>query len=63
MKRDGLSAAAAAQKISAQLPQEEKKKFADFLIDTSGDFEMTRGQVEEVFHRLVAVQKEESAEP
>jgi dephospho-CoA kinase len=42
MSRDGLSREAAEQRIDSQMPQEEKKKYADFLIDTSGDFDSTR---------------------
>lgn len=52
MSRDGLSVEAAEQRINSQMPQEEKKKYADFLIDTSGDFDSTRGQVREVFQEL-----------
>jgi len=52
MSRNGLSREAAEQRINSQLPQEEKKKYADFLIDTSGDFAYTRAQVEAVFIEL-----------
>lgn len=52
MSRDGLSREAAQQRINAQMPQEEKKKYADFLIDTSSDFDSTRAQVREVFRQL-----------
>ena len=52
MARNGLSQADAERRISAQMPQEEKKKYADFLIDTSDDFEQTRVQVQSVFHQL-----------
>ncbi len=52
MSRDGLSRASAEQRIISQMPQEEKKKFADFLIDTSGDFDSTRAQVEAVYRQL-----------
>jgi dephospho-CoA kinase len=52
MKRDGLSQAVAEERIKAQMPQEEKMEYADFLIDTSGDFENTRAQVEAVFEQL-----------
>ena len=52
MKRDGLSREAAAARIAAQMPQDEKKEFADFLIDTSGSFDETRVQVEHVYHQL-----------
>lgn len=52
MSRDGLSLEAAEQRINSQMPQEEKKRYADFLIDSSGDFESTRGQVEAVYDQL-----------
>jgi dephospho-CoA kinase len=35
MLRDGLPEAEAKKRIAAQMPQEEKKRHADFLIDTS----------------------------
>jgi dephospho-CoA kinase len=52
MSRDGLDREQAEQRIAAQMPQDEKKKFADFLIDTSGGFAGTRPQTEAVFRRL-----------
>jgi len=52
MARDDLSEGEAQQRISAQMPQEEKKKFGDHLIDTSGGFEETRKQVISVFSQL-----------
>lgn len=50
--RDDLPETEAKKRISAQMPQEEKKRYADFLIDTSNGFEDTRGQVNEVFEKL-----------
>jgi dephospho-CoA kinase len=52
MERDGLSREAAEQRIKSQMPQEEKTKYADFLLDSSGDFENTRAQVGTVFEQL-----------
>ena len=52
MARDGLSREEAERRISAQMPQEEKKKYADFLIDTSEGFEGARKQTEEVFEKM-----------
>jgi dephospho-CoA kinase len=52
MKRDGLSRADAERRINSQMPQEEKKRYADFLIDTSGPFEATRHQVEIMVRKL-----------
>jgi dephospho-CoA kinase len=34
------------------MPQEEKKRYADHLIDTSGDFDVTRRQVIDIFDKL-----------
>ncbi|HYW72988.1 MAG TPA: dephospho-CoA kinase [Pyrinomonadaceae bacterium] len=52
MDRDGLSREAAEQRIAAQMPQEEKKKYGDFLVDTSGSFAETNAQVLKVFALL-----------
>ncbi len=52
IERDNLDEARARERIAAQLPQDEKKRFADHLIDTSGGFESTGGQVREVYKRL-----------
>lgn len=52
MSRDGLDREQAEQRIATQMPQEEKKKFADFLIDTSDGFESAREQTETVFREL-----------
>jgi dephospho-CoA kinase len=54
MSRENLTREEAEGRISAQMPQEEKKKYADFLIDTSAGFEDTRKQTEEVWRELVA---------
>jgi dephospho-CoA kinase len=55
-KRDALSEAEAQQRIAAQMPQDEKKRFADLLIDTSGSYEETRRQVTVVFEQLRGLQ-------
>ena len=52
MSRDGLIRNDAEQRIAAQMPQDEKKKFADFLIDTSDGFDSARKQTEAVFRKL-----------
>lgn len=54
MSRDGLSREAAVKRIAAQMPQQEKMKYGDYLIDTSGDFSDTRTQVAGVFAQLQA---------
>jgi dephospho-CoA kinase len=52
MIRDNLSRAEAEKRIRAQLPQEEKKSYADYLIDTSDGFEATRVRTEAVYQEL-----------
>lgn len=52
MSRDGIDENTAKMRIAAQMPQEEKKLFADFLIDTSHGFEDTSNQVEIIFRQL-----------
>jgi|ERR687890_595378 dephospho-CoA kinase len=52
MRRNGLTREEALARISAQLPQEEKLKHADFAVDTSGGFDETRARVGEVYAEL-----------
>jgi dephospho-CoA kinase len=55
IKRNFLSREEAQRRIASQMPQEEKKKYADYLIDTSESFEPTRRQTEELFQTLKAL--------
>jgi len=57
MSRDEISQAEAEQRIAAQMSQEEKKSHADFLIDSSEDFESTRQQTEKLFQKLGALRR------
>lgn len=57
--RNNLSETEALKRINSQMPQEEKKKYADFLIDTSKDFEDTRRQTIEIYKRLKLIETEE----
>lgn len=52
MLRDNLPRAEAQRRIDSQMPQEEKQKFADYLIDTSDGFELTRAQTLRVYKEL-----------
>jgi len=52
MLRDNLSRDEAQRRIDSQMPQEEKQKFADYLIDTSDGFELTREQTIKVYNDL-----------
>ena len=60
MARDAVSEAEALRRIGAQMPQAEKKKYADLLIDTSNGHEDTRRQATEIFERLSVLAKETS---
>ena len=51
--RTGLSDEEALQRINAQMSQDDKKKFADYLIDTSDGFEEARNQTQKVYERLL----------
>src|SRR5689334_24729083 len=53
MLRNGLAHDEAQRRIAAQMPQEEKQKFADYLIDTSDGFDLTRAQTVRVYERLI----------
>lgn len=52
MRRDGLSESDAKKRVAAQMSQDEKKRFADHLIDTSLGFDDTRAQVKDIVTRL-----------
>ena len=52
MGRSALTREQAEQRVNAQMPQHEKKQFADYLIDTSDGFDSTRRQTEAVYKRL-----------
>ena len=52
IKRNELTREQAEQRVRAQMDQEEKKKFGDFLIDTTDGFESTRRQTEAVYEKL-----------
>ena len=53
MLRDKLSLEEAQRRINSQMSQEEKKSFADYLIDTSDGFEPTREQTIRVHQELI----------
>ena len=55
MLRDSLPRNEAERRINSQMPQEEKQKFADYLIDTSDGFELTREQTVKVYKRLMTL--------
>jgi dephospho-CoA kinase len=61
MQRDGCARKEALRRIRAQLPIEEKKRMADYVIDNSGTPEQTERQVRDLFSTLTAPSR--AAEP
>src|SRR5215217_8980777 len=55
MLRDKLSREEALRRINSQMPQEDKQKFADYLIDTSDGFDLARARTVEVHNQLIRV--------
>ena len=55
MARDGLDEIAARQRITAQMPQQEKVARADYVIDNSGTPEAALRQVDSLWPQLVKV--------
>lgn len=52
MKREKVSRKEALQRWSAQLSSQEKKRYAQYVINTSGPFTETRKQVVQVYEKL-----------
>ena len=59
MLRNGFSREQAQQRIDSQMPQEEKQKFADYLIDTSGGFDRARQRTQQVYEQLVELTRKQ----
>ncbi|PYS71415.1 MAG: dephospho-CoA kinase, partial [Acidobacteria bacterium] len=55
MLRNGLSRVEAQKRIDSQMPQEEKQKFADYLIDTSDGFEPAKLRTQQIYDQLVEI--------
>ena len=53
MRRNGLTRDEALERIAAQMPQDEKLRYADYTIDTSGTLDETRDRTEAVWAELV----------
>jgi len=60
MERDKISRAEALKKIRTQMPLEEKLKYADYVIDTSGTLDETARQTESVYRSLLSDYKRKS---
>lgn len=54
MGRDGLDEVAAEARLAAQLPLDEKRQHATWVVDNSGELGTTRARVEEVWRAMLA---------
>jgi dephospho-CoA kinase len=52
IRRDGITEAEARARLASQMPLSEKRKYADFVIDTSGDKAETLRQTRQVYESL-----------
>jgi dephospho-CoA kinase len=57
MHRDGVSEAEVRARLTAQMPLAEKRKYADFVIDSSGAKEETLRQTRAVYDELRRIEK------
>ncbi|MED0755667.1 dephospho-CoA kinase [Aneurinibacillus thermoaerophilus] len=57
IKRNGFSAEEARRRIASQMPVEEKKLRADYVIDNSGTLKETEEQVDELMEQLLSSDK------
>ena len=55
MARDGVTREEVLERLSRQMPLEEKVKYADYLVDTSGTKEQTQARVRAIHETLVAL--------
>ena len=59
MSRDNLTQKQALARIAAQMPLQQKKKYADYIIDNSGTQESTLRAVQENWCRVVQMTQHE----
>ncbi len=60
MEREPISRETALQILKSQLAIEEKRKYADYIVDNSGSLEETRRQVEALWIQLKKLQEQKS---
>ncbi len=51
-KRDGLPPRVAEQRLASQLPLDEKRRRADWVVDNSGDLSATRQQIDRIWEAI-----------
>ncbi len=54
MRRDTLDEQAAEARLASQLPLDDKRPHATWIVDNSGELASTRAQVEQVWHAMLA---------
>ncbi len=54
MERDSISRDEVVRRIQSQMPQEEKAKLADYIIDNSGSLEETKKRAWEVWKKITS---------
>jgi dephospho-CoA kinase len=60
MARDGMTREEVLERLSRQMPLEEKVKYADYLVDTSGTKEQTQARVRELYEMLASLAQQGS---
>ncbi|MGH9355540.1 MAG: dephospho-CoA kinase [Terriglobia bacterium] len=60
ISKSEMSREQAERRIAVQMPAEEKRRRADFVVDCSGTLEETRAQTASVYSRLEGIVREES---
>lgn len=58
MKRDNITRAQVLARLANQMPLAEKRKHADYVVDTSGTKDDTMHQVEEIYGQLARLARE-----
>jgi dephospho-CoA kinase len=56
-ERPGMTDEKFAALVAKQMPDAEKRRRADFVVDSSGDFEQTRAQVRDILHRVAKMKR------
>jgi len=56
LERPGMTEQKFAAILAKQMPDAEKRRRADFIVDSSGEFEHTRAQVRDILHTVAKMQ-------
>jgi dephospho-CoA kinase len=56
-ERPGMTDEKFAALVAKQMPDAEKRRRANFVVDSSGDFEQTRAQVRDILHRVAKMKR------